>query len=236
METIKEMYGIESKKECRLRNLYHNRFYHQEEMDAQLKAYQDFIDGGARIQLEDGRPTTMAEINVSVFLFKEEEDVRQYYFNADIQLKEAKKIICQDFAGHDGTKDISPDKFTLYRTDNFNEPSFPVRRMNVTFKSNKVFSGDLLVLRGNKDCDPSDVMKLSVHLTNTGLSDDSKYLQDVEVMKEMTLDDLKEQLMDLPALHPLTSHLQNPNFLRVREKTYNGFFGRIFREPKKTLK
>ena len=106
----------------------------------------------------------------------------------------------------------------------------------MTFKSNKVFSGDLLVLRGNKDCDPSDVMKLSVHLTNTGLSDDSKYLQDVEVMKEMTLDDLKEQLMDLPALHPLTSHLQNPNFLRVREKTYNGFFGRIFREPKKTLK
>ena len=63
-------------------------------MDAKLKAYEDFIDGGARIQLEDGRPTTATEITISVFLYKEEEDVRQYYFNADILVKEAKQIIC----------------------------------------------------------------------------------------------------------------------------------------------
>ena len=55
-------------------------------------------------------------------------------------------------------------------------------------------------------------------------------------MKEMTLDDLKEQLMDMPTLHPLTKHLKSTNQLRVREKTYNGFFGKIFRDSKKTLK
>ena len=42
--------------------------------------------------------------------------------------------------------------------------------------------------------------------------------------------------MDLPALHPLTKHLQNTNQLRVREKAHNGFFGKIFRDLKKTLK
>ena len=62
----------------------------------------------------------------------------------------------------------------------------------MNFKANKVYSGELLVLQGNKDCDPNDKLKLSVHMTSTGLSDDSKYLQDIEVMKEMTLDDLKE--------------------------------------------
>ena len=55
-------------------------------------------------------------------------------------------------------------------------------------------------------------------------------------MKEMTLDDLKEQLMDMPTLHALTKHLKSTNQLRVREKTYNGFFGKIFRDSKKTLK
>ena len=46
----------------------------------------------------------------------------------------------------------------------------------MNFKANKVYSGELLVLQGNKDCDPNDKLKLSVHMTSTGLSDDSKYL------------------------------------------------------------
>ena len=58
----------------------------------------------------------------------------------------------------------------------------------------------------------------------------------MEAFKEMSLNDLKEQLMDLPTLHPHTKHLQGTEFLRVREKNHNGFFGRIFRESKKTLK
>ena len=49
--------------------------------------------------MENGRPVTMAEITISVFKYQEENDVRQYYFNADVHVKEAMKIICQDFAG-----------------------------------------------------------------------------------------------------------------------------------------
>ena len=52
----------------------------------------------------------------------------------------------------------------------------------------------------------------------------------------MTLRDMKEQLMDLASLHPLTKHLEGTEFIRVREKNHNGFFGRIFRDDKKSLK
>ena len=45
-------------------------------METKLSTYKDFIEGGARIQLEDGRPVTMAEITISVFKYQEEDDVR----------------------------------------------------------------------------------------------------------------------------------------------------------------
>jgi len=50
------------------------------------------------------------------------------------------------------------------------------------------------------------------------------------------LRDMKEQLMDLTSLHPYTKHLEGTEFIRVREKNHNGFFGRIFRDDKKSLK
>ena len=125
-------------------------------MDTKLKTYPGFIEGGVRLQLEDGRPTTMAEITISVFKHLEESDVRHFYFNADILAKEAIQIICKDFAGQDGSRDIRPENHTLYRADIYNEASFPVRRMNVNFKQNNVHSGDLLILQATKDCDPTE--------------------------------------------------------------------------------
>jgi len=40
----------------------------QEEMDTKLRTYETFREGGVRIQIEEGRPTTMAEIAVTVFV------------------------------------------------------------------------------------------------------------------------------------------------------------------------
>ena len=40
----------------------------------------------------------------------------------------------------------------------------------------------------------------------------------------------------MPSLAESGKNLENQNFIRIREKTYNGFFGRIFRENAKTLK
>lgn len=77
---------------------------------------------------------------------------------------------------------------------------------------------------------------MSIHLTRSGLSDDSQYLEDVEAPKELTLDELKDQLLDMPSIESLSKDIESNQFIRLREKQSNGFFGRIFREGNKTLK
>ena len=61
-------------------------------------------------------------------------------------------------------------------------------------------TGDLLILKSEKDLSPEDKLKLSLHFTSTGLSEDSMYLEDIEVFKEFTLNELKQIIMDLPSL------------------------------------
>lgn len=51
----------------RLRNLLNNKLYVIEEMQTKLRTYDSFVEGGVRIMIEEGRPTTMSEICVTVF-------------------------------------------------------------------------------------------------------------------------------------------------------------------------
>ena len=80
------------------------------------------------------------------------------------------------------------------------------------------------------------MLKLSIHLTTTGFSRDSNFVQDFEVHRGVTLTDLKEFLMDLPGISSLTKDIESTDHVRVREKNSTGFFGKIFREKNKTLK
>jgi len=80
---------------------------------------------------------------------------------------------------------------------------------------------------------PDEKLKLSLHFTTSGISSDSLYMQDTEVSKEFTLNELKEILMDL---RPEIASAPSVDFIRLREKSGNMFFGRILREPSKTLK
>ena len=173
----------------------------------------------------------MAEINVNVARFKMPETYQQFYFNADITVKDAKYQICKAFG-----ESLEPDKQTLYRVDALEEPSFAVRRTGITFAKNNVTSGELLILKSNQDLEASEKFKLFINQTFSGLSDDSHYLDDIEVPKDITLGELKDLLLDMPSLAEQARSIENHNFVRVREKTWNGFFGRIFRENEKTLK
>jgi len=67
-------------------------------------------------------------------------------------------------------------------------------------------------------------------LTQTGLSNDSIFVKDIEVSKDSTLQELKEVVGDLIVFEGDCS------LLRLRLKCFNGFFGKILRENKKTLK
>lgn len=222
---------LDLKGDQRLKDLTEGRMFFKEEMENKLRNYEIFREGGARIQVEMGRPCTMAEINVNVSQFKVFDSYEQFYFNADITVKEAKVEICKRMDSK-----LDPDKVTLYRVDAFEEPTYAVRRVGATFNRNNVSNGEFLILKSEKDLDPSEKFKLSVHMTASGLSEDSQYLQDIDVPREITLGELKDQLLDMPSLAEYARTVESHNFIRIREKTFNGFFGRIFRENEKTLK
>jgi len=179
----------------RLRDLTADKMYFKEEMENKLKNYEVFREGGTRVQVELGRPCTMAEITVNVVQYKQESNFKSFYFNADMTVKEAKLEICKAFG-----EGIDADKQTLYRVDAFEEPSYPLRRVNVTFGKNNVSSGELLIMKSEKDLSPHEKFKMSVHLTASGLSDDSQYLEDIEVPREISLAELKEIMLDMPSL------------------------------------
>ena len=52
----------------------------------------------------------------------------------------------------------------------------------------------------------------------------------------MTLGELKDYLLNKPSLGEKADNLENMKFLRVREKTESGFFGKILRDNSQTLK
>ena len=73
--------------EQRLKDLTEGRMFYKEEMENKLRNYEIFREGGTRIQVEMGRPCTMAEINVNVSMFKVLASYEQFYFNADVTVK-----------------------------------------------------------------------------------------------------------------------------------------------------
>ena len=73
---------------CRIRNLNNNKLFVREEEDTPLRNYEDFLEGGARIQIEKGRSPTMAEIVIRVALNQKQSDVRDVFVNADCTVEE----------------------------------------------------------------------------------------------------------------------------------------------------
>ena len=76
-------------------------------------------------------------------------------------------------------------------------PTQAMRRGKLTLGKYSVTSGDLLVLKSDKQLLQADKLKLSLNVTQTGLSEDSEFIRDIEVSKDMTLQELKEIVGDL---------------------------------------
>jgi hypothetical protein len=85
-------------------------------------------------------------------------------------------------------------------------------------------------LKSDKVFLPHEQLKLSIHITDTGLASESRFLTDIDVSKNLTLSELKDILLDFVKSEKGTENL------RVRDRCSNGFFGKIYRESSKTLK
>ena len=118
---LKKAFEIEAKAEYRLRNLVTNKMFVKEDMSSKLRSIDGFEEGGMRLAIEAGRPTSIAEIGISVIMHKKDDDCRHFFLPSDVTVGEARAAICQQF----GTDEA---KFTLYRVDAFEEPTYALRR------------------------------------------------------------------------------------------------------------
>jgi len=91
--------------------------------------------------------------------------MRIFYFNADITVQDAKVEVCKDF-----DPEMDPSKFTLYRIDALEEPSFPLRRLKAPLSKNNVDNGDILILKSNEELSSDEKFRLSINQTLTGFS------------------------------------------------------------------
>lgn len=57
--------------------------------------------------------------------------------------------------------------------DAYEEPAFPLRREKTEISKCYVNSGDLLILKGEEDLTPDEKLVLNIHMTTTGLPEDS---------------------------------------------------------------
>jgi hypothetical protein len=103
-----------------------------------------------------------------------------------------------------------------------------MRRKQATLSASKVTTGDHLILKSEDNLLPDEKFKYSIHQTFSGLSNDSTFVTDIEVSRELTLAEFKDVLMDIPSVESQMEGLP-PDHLRLRSKIHSGFFGQILR-------
>ena len=133
----------------------------------------------------------MAEIVIKVAQKDKLEEANQFYLSADVTSKECKDLACKEFG-------VPPTGCTLFRVNGFDEPVFPLRKDKQPLTKSHIASGDLLILMNDADILPEDRLILHIHMTVSGLPDDSQYIDKIDVFKEFTLRDLKEAILLMP--------------------------------------
>lgn len=166
----------------RIRNLQLNTLYAKEDELMLLKNFEQFVEGGARLTLESGHYCSIIETTLKILL---EDKERHFNFNSEFNVGKCKTEICDAF-------DVNPNKYTLFRLDGFGEPAFQVRKEKATWSKNNVNSGDVLYLKSNSTITIDDKLSLSIHNTTFGLPDDCTFLQQIDVSKNLKLDEFKE--------------------------------------------
>ena len=72
----------------KLRNLTTSRHFVREELETKLRSYEDFREGGARVQLEYGRLPTMSEMIVNVSMKGDQKYYENFYVPSNATVKD----------------------------------------------------------------------------------------------------------------------------------------------------
>jgi hypothetical protein len=215
----------------RIRDLLLKKLYSKEDEGMLLKTFSQFEEGGARLTLERGSACSINEIALKIEHqdnVTKEKMSQDFIFNSEYIVQKCKSEICDAFG-------LEPAKFTLFRYDAFGAPGFAIRKEKAGWIKNNVSSGDVLALCSNDGLSADNKFHLSIHATNTGFSDDCKFLGEIDVSKTLKLDDLREQIATMNHFQERGRTVAN-ECMRLRDlNPANRYFGRIHRDQEKTL-
>ena len=102
---------------------------------------------------------------------------------------------------------------------------------------NHIGNGDFLILKNEEDILPDEQVIIDIHETKTGVPNDCVNIGHVTVKDSDTIDELKEAILRMEEYRekPELASLETDK-VRLRMRSRNYFFGKIFREKNKTLK
>lgn len=229
-ERAKIELSIDPSQAVRLKSQFTNKYFTKEELDRKLNCYKEFNEGGARLQVDEGEPPSQVELIVKVCLYSKADVVYDFYANAESSVKDLKLKVCEKLL----SPEQKPEDFTLYRANHFDEPQFPLRREGVKIPKASISSGDLLILKENSLITPEDKLLLFIHVTMTGLPEDSQFVSQLAVTKDFTVQEVKESILEMDQFSNYKDI--ETSRLRIRTKQQNMYFGEIYKKDDLTLK
>ena len=230
LSKLKQFMGIPEESERRLRKELDNTLIVKEELGNQLKIYPEFMEGGVRLKLENGRFPAIEELALTVALYGNIDFQLRFYFKKESTIAEGKAKICKEFG-------LEPHQYKLWRVDGYEEPQYIVKKERQIWAKNHIANGDFLILKNEEDILPDEQCVIDIHETSTGIPNDCKSIGHVKVKDSDTIDDLKEAILNMEEYRDKTELAGlSTDKVRLRMRSRNMFFGKIYREKNKTLK
>ncbi|CAD8105182.1 unnamed protein product [Paramecium primaurelia] len=218
IEFIKEQFGLLDAH--RLRNLNGKILFCKTDLGVQLKEFQDFREGGARLQIEKGEVPENGKISI-VVQYKEQ-NLEIHVDPRQDKIEQIKNESCKSF-------NLDAVQHRLYKVDWLQVPSEGLTDETKTVSQCYLRDRDLLILcekTAQIDC---ELIRFQLYSTNTGYPDDCVFQKHETMRKDATLKDLKQMIISTFGLNI------NIDQLRIRDINKNRFFGQVFRKLEQTL-
>ncbi|CAD8204134.1 unnamed protein product [Paramecium pentaurelia] len=213
IEFIKEQFGIIDAH--RLRNLNGSILFCKTDLSIQLKEFQDFREGGARLQIEKGEVPENGKISI-VVQYKEQ-NIEIHVDPREDKIEQIKLESCKSF-------NLDSSQHRLYKVDWLQVASEGLTDETKTVSQCYLRDRDLLMLCDKTAQIDCELIRFQLYSTTTGYPDDCLFQKHETMRKDATLKDLKQMIISTFGLNIDIDHL------RVRDINKNRFFGQVFRK------
>jgi hypothetical protein len=220
LEKLRAKYKVEKTDDVRLRVLLGNMHLFQEDLTKKLRNLATFAEGGLRVCFERGLPPNHGNMVMTCEYNGVEHEI---YVPETAKVGDLRREVASTFT-------LDPETFKLYKADWLREPSLFLKNDSQKLEKVGVRSSDLILAVPLDVVFASELIKVELWVTETGLPSSLTFVKDVMVNSELPFDDLKTLLAaevgatDAPLTH-----------IRLRELGKFKQFGKIYREGNKSI-